>query len=301
MESLDPLRSVIIRFASSSLPDLPLTIPTSTSTTPILSLKLQIRQYLPPHLSYARLSLIHAGQLLHPTDPLSTLPFPLTTPSTKGKEPAHSHDPFYIHCSLGAPLSPTTLSREPIDALAAKQALQQDNHASTARRAASAAYNALFQVPHQNQHQHQQQQQSPLLGFDRLLTQGWSADDVAELRATFLARLAHSRVPSDMPGGNDEVRALEEQWLDSTGRGGGGGVGVMAGTGVGNDEDDEAAALDDRLWGMLLGFFWPVGVVLGARRPGVWSERRQFAVITGLLVNLVFGVLRVVSGRWESI
>jgi hypothetical protein len=99
------------------------------------------------------------------------------------------------------------------------------------------------------------------------------------------------------------IRALEEQWLDSTFTNSGGGQG----DGI-SDEDDEAGALDDRMWGMVVGFFWPMGVVLGARRGrggggggDIWSERRQWAVVMGVLVNLLFGVLRAVSMRWESI
>ena len=61
-----------------------------------------------------------------------------------------------------------------------------------------------------------------------------------------------------------------------------------------DDEEGGAGGLDDILWGNVMGFFWPVGaVVWGFREEGVWSKRRQIAVLTGVLVNLAFSVLRV--------
>ena len=91
------------------------------------------------------------------------------------------------------------------------------------------------------------------------------------------------------------MRRLEERWLDSS-------SGPPSGntiTAEGGTEDDEEAggALEDMLWGNLMGFFWPVGAAVWlCREEGVWSKRRQVAVVTGLLVNLAFGLMRMGGG-----
>lgn len=64
-----------------------------------------------------------------------------------------------------------------------------------------------------------------------------------------------------------------------------------------DNDDDGRGALEDMLWGNLMGFFWPVGAAVWlTREEGVWSKRRQVAVVTGVLVNLAFGVMRVGGG-----
>ncbi len=104
------------------------------------------------------------------------------------------------------------------------------------------------------------------------------------------------------------MRRLEERWLDNTtapSAGGGGGGGNNNNNGDGfdglaaraDDDDDGRGAMEDMLWGNLMGFFWPVGAGMWLlREEGVWSKRRQVAVVTGLLVNLAFGVMRVGGG-----
>ena len=93
-----------------------------------------------------------------------------------------------------------------------------------------------------------------------------------------------------------ELRTLEDRWIDNTNTtdrtnadGFTGGMGA-------DDGEGGAAALDDMLWGNIMGFFWPVGAVFWLlREEGVWSKRRQIAVVTGFLVNVAFSVLRVTS------
>lgn len=96
-----------------------------------------------------------------------------------------------------------------------------------------------------------------------------------------------------MPHGAALV-ALEDRWLDNSATDSGG-----AGPGPGDggfDDDTEGSALDDMLWGNVIGFFWPIGaIVWGFREEGVWTRRRAIAVFTGICVNLVFGFARVSS------
>ena len=90
-----------------------------------------------------------------------------------------------------------------------------------------------------------------------------------------------------------ELRTLEDRWIDSTANGGGGGDGQGAGGAAGDGLDAEDGALDDMLWGNVLGFFWPMGAICWlTREEGVWTRRRQIAVVTGVLVNIAFSVLR---------
>ena len=97
-----------------------------------------------------------------------------------------------------------------------------------------------------------------------------------------------------MPTGAD-LLALEEQWLDS-GSGGGAGGGAGGDDGAGGFGSEEAGGLEDMFYGNLIGFFWPLGAMCWLmREEGVWTRRRQIAVLSGFLVNLTFGFLRVMS------
>lgn len=85
-----------------------------------------------------------------------------------------------------------------------------------------------------------------------------------------------------------ELRILEDQWIDNNNTTGEGGLDA--------GDDAEGGGLDDMLWGNVMGFFWPVGALVWLlREDGVWSKRRQIAVVTGVLVNVAFSVLRVTS------
>lgn len=127
------------------------------------------------------------------------------------------------------------------------------------------------------------------MGFDRLLTAGLSPAEVASLRSQFLAVQAHTHTPDTMPSGA-EMRVLEERWLEAgTPANGGGG-----GAGGGGMDDEGGGGLEDMLWGNVMGFFWAVGAIVWlVREEGVWSKRRQVGVVTGVLVNIAFCMLRV--------
>ena len=66
---------------------------------------------------------------------------------------------------------------------------------------------------------------------------------------------------------------------------------------MGDDGDGSLAGgsggLEDILWGNIAGFFWAIGAIVWlVREEGVWSKRRQVGVLTGVLVNIAFCVLR---------
>jgi len=127
-------------------------------------------------------------------------------------------------------------------------------------------------------------------GFDRLLSAGLSVAEVTSLRSQFLAVQAHTHTPDTMPS-PIEMRQLEERWLDAgTPQNGG-----ASGAGAGGD-DEAGGGLEDMLWGNIMGFFWAVGAIVWlVREEGVWSKRRQVGVVTGVLVNIAFCILRIGS------
>ncbi|KAI5818781.1 DUF2407 C-terminal domain-containing protein [Pyronema omphalodes] len=109
-------------------------------------------------------------------------------------------------------------------------------------------------------------------GFDRLLTQGFSEREVAALRSQF------NRLNPDLSP--EEIRVLEDRWIDeSVGQGQETIGGATAGT------------FEDMFIGTVIGFFWPVSIWL-AREEGVFTQRRQYAVLAGFCVNLFFGLVR---------
>ncbi|KAL8655208.1 MAG: hypothetical protein Q9210_001037, partial [Variospora velana] len=126
---------------------------------------------------------------------------------------------------------------------------------------------------------------------------------IGSLRSQFLALTAHNHTPDTMPS-SVAMRRLEERWLDNSASlapranaDGSAGTGEMDNAANDDDDDDGRGALEDMLWGNLLGFFWPVGAAVWLmREEGVWSKRRQLAVVTGVLVNLAFGAMRVGGG-----
>ena len=93
-----------------------------------------------------------------------------------------------------------------------------------------------------------------------------------------------------MPTGPD-LLTLEERWLDS-----GSNAATAGADDTGGFGSEDAGGLEDMLYGNLIGFFWPVGAMCWLmREEGVWSRRRQIAVLSGFLVNLTFGFLRLMN------
>lgn len=288
---------LVVRFSTSD-PDIVLTIDKPSSTTAI-SLKQQIRSHLEAPASASRLRLIHAGKVVQDNVALSkslnvTIPPPLDdgaskSEKAKGKQPVKptsipARARVYIHCSIGDILSPSDLASEAKAAQEADAALLSKSQLSIPRTTSTTAQeDASTTTP------------APR-GFDRLLTTtgGFTPSEVAALRTQFLAIQAHTHTPDTMPMGA-ELLALEERWLDNTATAGtaGGAAGAEDAGGFGSED---AGGLEDMLYGNLIGFFWPVGAMCWLmREEGVWSRRRQIAVLSGFLVNLTFGFLRIMN------
>lgn len=291
-----------IRF-SASLPDLPLSISDKNATTS--TVKQLIRKTLPVDLQNRRIRLIHSGKALSDEALLSTIikrpvsqpPSRVATPGpyqdggtkadnllsrSKGKEPVR--DPpilqprTYIHCSIGdVVLSPAEL--------AAEAALANQSSRQEAKKSAE-------QDVSQDELNNETINTTPTpRGFDRLLTAGFTAAEVQSLRLQFMDIQAHIHTPDTMPSPNT-LRDMEDRWLDNgngEGQGGAGGAGFAM-------DDAQAGALDDMLWGAVMGFVWPVGCLFwGAREEGIWSQRRKMAVVIGVALNVGIALVRYTS------
>ncbi|KAI9697300.1 MAG: hypothetical protein M1836_004864 [Candelina mexicana] len=273
-ESVQAALLLIVRFTT-SLPDLTLPI-SSPQTTITLALKRQIRAHLPEASATNRLRLIHSGKVLPdlstltsalnlPHSPPSQLPSSSLSSNGKGKAPMR--DPpqpeprrIYIHCAIGDALTSEELAHE-----AAQESTPALSSLASSQPVSTTA------APR---------------GFDRLLSAGFSLQEIAALRSQFLALQSHTHTPDTMPSAA-ELRILEDRWMDESAGGAGGG---------GDGQELGEAGLEDMLLGNIMGFFWPLGAVIWLRREeGVWSKSRQIAVFTGMLINIVFSVLKYTS------
>ncbi|KAF2850932.1 hypothetical protein T440DRAFT_75141 [Plenodomus tracheiphilus IPT5] len=323
---------LIIRFTA-SVPDLPLSL-YAPRTTATLSLKQLIRQHLPPDHAAARLRLIYAGKVLADTEPLSRslrLPPPPPPPprdgtynengpgsKSKGKQPLKATPTieygtttdipseakkYYIHCSLGDALSPAELASETALAQNTEIALKSQYETSSSQQGKnsntaidnSSSSNATNTNRRRSSTTTVPQPQAQ--GFDRLLSSGFTASEVAMLRSQFQTNLSFTHTPDTMPSPS-QMRVLEDRWLDSGGNDpssslAGSADGAAGDAGWGAGFAVEEGGLDDMLWGYMTGFFWPLGsLVWGFREEGVWTRRRQVAVVMGVLINAIFGFMR---------
>ena len=295
MENLRPpdseadLLDLTIRF-SASIPDLLLTIPNPHQAT-TSTLKQHIRKHLPTDFAARRIRLIYAGKALVDNATLSSslkrphsqtpsrpsTPLPPDTDRTagaakaKGKTPVRdppSASRVYIHCSIGdVVLSPTDLA---LEASLGHPKASTSGPSASASESGSAPPSITTPAPR---------------GFDRLLAAGFTPSEIVTLRSQFLAIQAHTHTPDTMPSPTT-LRELEDRWLDNSNAGGPSLENAV-------DEEGQAGALDDLLWGSVMGFFWPVGCLWWAcREEGIWSRRRKMAIVVGVLVNAGFGCLR---------
>jgi len=214
-----------IRFSSSSLSDLEITIP-NVNELPlptVSTLKQQIRFLRPEETHNRRIRLILSGKVLGDHTLLKAIlaqkrrrpSVPAIAPSVKGKE--IDVDRLWIHCSMGEPLTDAEFEEE--------------------------------------EREKQTQSTLPLpVGFDRLRSAGFSDDDIASLRAQF-QRFHGSRGDEE---DSVDVTAMEERWLDETiGLGGGGNV-VDGGSTFDRKRltfIDPNDSYEETLFGFFIGYF----------------------------------------------
>ena len=283
--SFSPLH-LTIRF-SSSHPDLDLDIPSPQATT-VLSLKHLLRSRTG---SRNRLRLIHQGRLLPDASALSSVLKPLRPPPpSKTPSPSPRDDPkgkgkavdvapgealrTYVNCSIGDELSAQDLADE---AEAAARPPEDTAGASTT-----------------DQTRPPTTTRPRPRGFDRLLTAGFTASEIATLRTQFASIHTERFTPDAMPS-PDTLRGLEDSWIDTNA-----GELPSAGAGGGVLEDDissMANVLDVLIRGMMVGFFFPLGSMTWLlRQGGIWSEKWQIFVGSGVVLSLTVGAVMGMSG-----
>jgi len=272
---------ITVRFTT-SIPDLLLDIDEPQETS-VITLKHLIRSKLELPTSNHRFRFIHGGKLLKDDDILSAVlkvpiaPPPAPDPRGKGKAVELPPPRVYINCSIGDVLTPAELSAE---ALAAKESTNKSKKDRETKSTINNVPTLSTTTP------------APQ-GFDRLLSGGFTPAEVNQLRLQFISIQANMHTESTMPSPST-LRRMEDAWIDNNA--GNTGIGTEEGGFDFGDDSLGGSALDDLLWGNILGFLWPLGCVGWVMREGgVWSRRRQIAVFTGFVLSLTFGMLRVVS------
>lgn len=268
---------ITVRFTNSF--DLLLDIQKPSQTT-VLALKYTVRQKLDAPLAQHRFRFIYSGKLLKDNDILSEAlkltysHLKTTDRSRKGKEVEILPPRIFINCSIGDILTPAEL-----DAEAEAVALSFDRSHECAKNQSGTGDLAPKKTT----------SASPQ-GFDRLLSGGFSSAEVNQLRLQFRSIQQSIHTPDTMPSPNTLLR-MEDAWIDGNSGNGAGSSGFDFG-----DDGLGGGAVDDILWGNIIGFFWPLGCVgFLMRESGVWSRRRKVAIFTGFLLNIAFGILKVMS------
>ncbi|KAI0601761.1 DUF2407 C-terminal domain-containing protein [Biscogniauxia sp. FL1348] len=319
-----------------SLPDLELDIPRPGSTT-VVSLKHLIRARLGSPNSTRRLRFIHGGKILPdgavlsavlrappgppPSSSFYSFPHPdhhhPNAPSSvsggggggggnrKGKSVPGRPDPaalsrIYVNCSIGDELTPADLEAEAV-AAAAPAPLQPQPQAQ--HNASSSSRDGSSPLPSSHP------SSAAPRGFDRLLSAGFTASEVNQLRLQFRSIQSSRYTPDALPS-PDGFRRLEDAWIDGNGStipsGGafGSGPGALSSgegaMGGGTDSDEEVglvAMVDVLIRGVVTGFVWPLGSAGWlVREDGMASGRWRFMVGVGVLFSVLLGMIRAISG-----
>ncbi|KAG5992996.1 hypothetical protein E4U43_003606 [Claviceps pusilla] len=263
-----------IRF-STSIPDLDLDIPYPQSTT-VLSLKHLLRKRLS---TPNRLRLIYQGRLLPDSSALSSVlkpplspPLASSKPDAKGKGKAiDGHAPLriYVNCSIGDVLSPKDLADEQ----------------------ASASNPPQDVTPSESSHQASSTRPRPR-GFDRLLQAGFTSSEISTLRTQFASIQNERFTPDSMPS-PDSLRRMEDAWIDTNA----GELPSAANNPLEDELSNMSTMLDVLIRGMMIGFFFPLGSITWLLRQGLWSEKWQIFVGSGVVLSVTVGIIMGISSE----
>ncbi|KAL6454386.1 DSC3 DSC E3 ubiquitin ligase complex subunit 3 [Candida maltosa Xu316] len=187
-------------------------------------------------------------------------------------------DQIYIHCVIGEELTPEQLAQE----------------------------NQLDNRP-------QQKSTNPeVIGFDRLLQQGFSQDDIVDLRRQFYSIYGGGGGPGgdiadveEDENRQNRLRQLEERWIESTSNTGAteraapatqDGDQLQAEAPSPSLEADESRVNEDLLLGFCIGIF--LGVVAGVFLlvdETVFNKRQKMSILAGIAINFSLAIIR---GQW---
>lgn len=189
---------------------------------------------------------------------------------------------IYIHCLVGETLTGSQLSEE-------RELDRRPQQVSTAPQ---------------------------VVGFDRLLQQGFSQEDVDDLRRQFrevyLPEALQHMNAGDVTDIEEEearqqlIRQLEERWIESTingntanttvSAGADDDLGVIAPTVRASAELEESNRNEDIVVGMLIGaFLGVVALVFEVLDDSYMSKDRRWAIFAGVMMNVMYAILR---GQW---
>jgi hypothetical protein len=258
-----------IRFSASHA-DLDLDIPRPQTTT-ALFLKHLLRTRLSTR---NRLRLIYQGRILPDTSALSAVLKPPPTPppsdhhvTGKGKAVQGAPARIYINCSIGDELSAQELAAEEESAA---------NPPAEAPPEASGAAARARPRPR---------------GFDRLLQAGFTSSEISTLRTQFSSIQTERFTPDAMPS-PDSMRRLEDSWIDTNA-----GELPSAASPLEDELSNMSTVLDVLIRGMMIGFFFPLGSITWLLRQGLWSEKWQIFVGSGVVLSVLVGVVMGISGE----
>ncbi|POS79947.1 hypothetical protein DHEL01_v201655 [Diaporthe helianthi] len=313
-----------VRF-STSIPDLLLDIPHPGRTT-VAALKHLIRSRLEQPTSQRRLRFIHSGRILPDTALLGTvlkvLPPPPQSAAAAAAAAKDDHDPkgkgkavegaaaqaqrVYVNCSIGDLLTDAELdeerrrAEEPVP----EQQQQQPTGLSSPYRPSSRSPlpggAGSSSVTGQDHYQQQQQQRRTPRGFDRLLSAGFTAAEVNQLRLQFRS-IQEARHTVDTLPSPDTLRGMEDAWIDNNNDAAPavmptGGDEAEAAAAGGGEESGMAGVLDILLKGMFIGFVWPLGAIGWlVRDEEKIPKRMRVFVYFGFVLSLLIGTIRAIN------
>lgn len=138
------------------------------------------------------------------------------------------------------------------------------------------------------------------IGFDRLRSVGFTEQEIELLRQQFRATYGDLEEEEErlvQSGNRDDdahdIRQLEEQWMES-------GNGTTQENGAGNGNEDRFNSVPianikhnkDLLLGICVGFFFGVFGILLMKFDGLFNRRQKMAIFAGVIVNVMFCLVR---------
>lgn len=298
-----------VRF-STSIPDLLLDIPHPGRTT-VAALKHLIRTRLEQPTSQRRLRFIHGGKILPDTAVVGTVLKAIPPPPT----PRDEHDPkgkgkgkaveggaqrVYVNCSIGDLLTDAELDEE--RRRAEEPVPEQPPPGASSPYPSSHSPLPGGGTPGIGGQEQQQQQRAPR-GFDRLLSAGFTAAEVNQLRLQFRS-IQEARHTADTLPSPDTLRGMEDAWIDNNNDAappgampaGGGDEAEAAAAAGGGEEFGVAGVLDILLKGMFIGFIWPLGAIGWlVRDEEKIPKRMRVFVYFGFVLSLLIGTIRAIG------
>ena len=84
----------------------------------------------------------------------------------------------------------------------------------------------------------------------------------------------------------DTMRNMEDAWIDSNA-----GETPTASNVLDDDRSTMSGVLDVLIKGMMIGFFFPLGSMTWLLRQGIWGDKWQIFVGSGVVLSLTVGVV----------